>query len=132
MFLSPLRGLGPLLALWVASCTLAGGDTRRPEREATARRAALARITVENRTERPLSIAFLEAALPRGEVVVGDVAPQSTRVVAPVVAGEPIILLARAADGAVLRLRPRTFENGEAWTWIIPADAPFHSAEVQP
>jgi hypothetical protein len=45
--------------------------------------------------------------------------------VAPVVAGEPIILVARTSDLRTLELPPRTFEIDAEWVWRIPADAQF-------
>ena len=71
------------------------------------------------------TIAFLAAGAPDGPVVVGDVAPLSTRALAPIPAGEPIVLVARAPDGAEYRLAPRSFEPDAAWSWVIPPDAPF-------
>lgn len=89
------------------------------------RPAALARLIVDNRTERRLDVAFYAAAEPGREVVVGDVAARSRAAVAPVLAGEPIVLVARSETGEEFRLAARSFEVGAAWTWVIPEDAPF-------
>lgn len=95
--------------------------------EGAVRRAALAQIIVENRTGEPLLVAFLATAEPGREVVVGEVAARSTAAVAPVLAGEPIILMARTASGAEHRLAARSFEAGAEWAWIISEDAAFRS-----
>jgi hypothetical protein len=47
---------------------------------------------------------------------------------APVPAGEPLILSARTASGAELTLPPRTFAIDGTWTWRIERTARF----VQP
>jgi len=94
--------------------------------EGGVRRAALAQIIVENRTGEPLHVAFLATAAPGREVVVGAVGAHSTATVAPVLAGEPIILMARTASGAEHRLVARSFEVGAEWTWVISEDATFH------
>lgn len=99
--------------------------------EAGVRRAALARIVVDNRTGEAIDVAFLTVADPGREVVVGGVAARSTALVAPVLAGEPIVLVARTASGAELRLAARSFEDGAEWTWVIPEDA-WSSAAPRP
>jgi len=105
----------------VAGCVAGRSSTVRGE--AGVRRAALARIIVDNRTAEAIDVAFLTVADPGREVVVGGVAARSTALVAPVLAGEPIILVARTASGAELRLAARSFEDGAEWTWVIPEDA---------
>lgn len=85
------------------------------------RRAALARLVVENRTSTPLAIAFLYAADPGGpggEVGIGTAPPGARTELAPVPAEEPIILIARG-EGFERRLDPRTLEIDELWTWVI-------------
>ncbi len=113
------------LVLAAAGCSAGrvGGPAVHAEGEV--RRAALARIVVENRTDRSLAIAFRSTAEPGREVVVGGVAANGEATVAPVLAGEPIVLLARADDGAELRLAARSFEIDAEWVWVIPADAAF-------
>jgi hypothetical protein len=44
---------------------------------------------------------------------------------APVPAGEALILIARTPTGTELLLPPRTFQLGDHWVWPIPADARF-------
>jgi hypothetical protein len=100
-----------------------------PAEEAAGRRAALAAVTVDNRTPHRLAIAFRPAASAGGEVVIGRVEPGDSVRLAPVPAGEPLILLARTPDGATLSLPPRTFALDERWTWRIPPDADFAPAE---
>ncbi len=93
--------------------------------EGEVRRAALARVTVENRTAHTLDIAFRAVADPGLEVVVGRVAGQDSTTVAPVLAGEPITLVARTECGTEFLLPARTFEVDAEWVWVIPEDAPF-------
>src|SRR5690606_40603762 len=93
------------------------------------RPAALARLTVENRTAHALTIAFQPAASSGAEVVVGEVAPGGDAELAPVPAGEPIVLLARTRQGRVLRLPARSFELDGSWHWVIPADAVFRQPD---
>ncbi len=116
----------------LALACLAGGCARAaapgpgdPGQEAERHRAALAVITVQNATTHHLRIAFRTAAGPGGEVVVGAVAPDSTTTLAPVPAGEPLLLSAIAEDSSRFALPPRSFELGEHWTWHIAADAAF-------
>ena len=97
--------------------------------EAARHRAALAMLTVSNGTSSPLTIAFRTAAPPFQEVVIGRVAERDRSRVAPVPAGEPIVLVARHADGTELTLAPRLFSLDAEWTWEIPSDAKFTSPE---
>jgi hypothetical protein len=122
--------LAALLAL--AACAARGRTQTEAALRSNARPAALARVTVENQTGQTLSIAFRPAARGGGEVVVGDVAPGAAEELAPIPAGEPIVLLARTQDGAELRLAPRSFELDATWHWVIPADAAFHSGDPSP
>jgi len=96
-----------------------------PGQEAERHRAALATITVQNATAHHLRIAFWPATGPGAPVVVGTVGPDSTGTLAPIPAGEPLILAALAEDSTRLVLAPRSFELGQRWTWRIPADAAF-------
>jgi len=119
------------LAAVIAIAGCAVGRASTVGGEAGVRRAALARIIVDNRTGEAIDVAFLTVADPGREVVVGGVAARSTALVAPVLAGEPIILVARTASGAELRLAARSFEDGAEWTWVIPEDA-WSSAAPRP
>ncbi|MGH7504475.1 MAG: hypothetical protein ACRELX_02440, partial [Longimicrobiales bacterium] len=60
-----------------------------------------------------------------GEVGIGDVDPSAETEVAPIPAGEPILLFARVAGLGEYGLAARSFEIGQRWTWVIPADAEF-------
>jgi hypothetical protein len=118
-----------LLFLLLAGPTACGlrQPTSPPPADPRRSGAALASVVVDNATAHVLSVAFRPAAGPGGEVVVGRVQPVSRAALAPIPAGEPIVLLARREDGRRLELRPRTFEIDAEWTWAIPADAVFRS-----
>lgn len=121
-----LRGL-LALALFSGAAACAGlfHPAVTPAREEQRHLAALATLQVQNETPRHLRIAFRPAAGPGGEVVVGAVGPDSTATLAPVPAGEPLILSAIADDSSRLVLPPRSFALNQVWTWRIPADASF-------
>lgn len=87
--------------------------------------AALATVSVENRTTSALTISFRDAARSRGVVSIGVVAAGETRRLAPVPAAEPIILSARNPQGRTLQLPVRTFTLDEQWLWVIAADSAF-------
>lgn len=114
-----------LAAVAGACATPTDGGPDVPAPQSGVRRAALARVTVENHTDQPLSIAYRPATLPEREVVVGTVAPSATRAVAPVLAGEPIIFFARTSDGAEYAIPARSLDIDGEWLWVIPADATF-------
>lgn len=118
-FLRPVGGAGVVAAaalLWLAAC--AGGGGAGDDRLAPDRGAALARIVVDNRTERTLVIAFRYALPPGGRVEVGRVGPRTAAELAPVPAQEPIILEA-IGGGLERRLPPRVLEIDRVWTWVI-------------
>lgn len=122
--------VGLLVAIAVAAC---GGSTMRtadpaPPVETDRSGAALARVVVTNETRHALTIAFRPATPPGGEVVVGRVGAGEQRELAPVPAGEPIILVARTAEHDALELEPRTFAVDARWVWHIPANATFNEA----
>lgn len=96
-----------------------------PPAEPGRHRAALAALTVVNRTSQALTIAFRSATPPLQEVVIGKVAPGARAQLAPIPAGEPIILVARSADGGEFALAARSFPLDAEWTWDIPRDATF-------
>lgn len=97
--------------------------------EAARHRAALAMLAVSNGTTSPLEIAFRSATPPLQEVVIGRVAAGGHADLAPVPAGEPIILVARRPDGREFVLAPRLFSLDAEWTWEIPNDASFTNPE---
>jgi hypothetical protein len=109
----------------LSACSLFGrGSPNIPDEEAR-HRAALAQLIVHNRTDQRLTIAFRSATPPAQEVVLGQVSAGARVRVAPVPAGEPIVLLARRADGAQLALAPRSYPLDAEWNWEIPASAEF-------
>lgn len=92
-------------------------------------RAALSQLIVHNRTEVDLTIAFRTPAPPPQEVVIGTVRAGARGPVAPIPAGEPVVLVARTADGAELTLPARSYPLDAEWTWDIPATAVFRKQE---
>lgn len=128
---SLVRGaIGLLVILAVAACGGSAHPTRRPAPPPESGRsgAALARVVVTNETSHELTIAFRPATPPGGEVVVGRVDAGGQAALAPVPAGEPIILIARTTEHRALELSPRTFPVDADWVWHIPADAAFNEA----
>ena len=111
-----------LLLLLAGCATATGGPESSPAPSGV--QAALALVSVENRTPHRLTISFTTAAQ-RGVVTIGTVPSDSTRRLAPVPATEPILLRAQRPDGAGLTLAARTFRIDEEWLWVIPADARF-------
>ncbi|HEX7052256.1 MAG TPA: hypothetical protein VF188_18765 [Longimicrobiales bacterium] len=109
------------------ACGARADIAQQPAPERGPRAAALARLTVENHTDRDLAIAY-RLAVGGARVVVGHVPAGATARVAPIVAGEPVVLTAHAEDGAALELAPRSFDIGASWTWVIAADAEFLDA----
>ena len=112
-----------LVGLLVAGCFGRRGDVY--DGEDSRSRAALARLIVDNRTDRTLAISFRYAVGAGGSVTVGSVAPGSLREMAPVPAFEPIVLRA-TGGGFDLELPPRTFEIDEEWSWVIRSDSTSH------
>lgn len=111
-------------SLALAACAGAEGPPRRapdPPRV----QAALAVVTVDNRTTAPLSIEFRPAGRQRGRVGIGSVPAGTMRRLAPVPATEPIVLHARTPQGGTLELPARTFAVDEQWLWVIPAETVF-------
>lgn len=119
--------------MWIAvTCMLMGGcasaggpgpmDT---PSEALRHRAALATVLVTNATTSLLTIAFRTANPPVQEVIIGRMAAGDHGRLAPIPASEPIVLIARRADGAELVLESRSFALDSEWTWEIPRDATF-------
>jgi hypothetical protein len=95
--------------------------------EAARHRAALARVVVANETNLPLTIAFRTATPPLQEVVIGRVASSARTRMAPIPAGEPIILVARREDGAEFQMQARSFSLDAEFVWVIPKDATFQT-----
>ena len=136
-----MKGIEPVDARayrWHIRCTLAFGAALLaacaarspavpldPPSEEARHRAALATLVITNATAEPLTIAFQSATPPLQEVTIGRVADGAQARMAPVPAGEPIILIARRNDGSELKLAARTFQPDAEWTWAIAQDATF-------
>jgi len=95
-------------------------------------RAALATLFVQNETTHALVISYQIAGRTPARFSVGHVDPGSTGEMAPVPAGEPLVLIARTVSGAEHALRPRTFAIDSAWTWRIERGTPFTPPPGQP
>ena len=115
-----------LAACLLAACTSGRGAVPMDApSEAARHRAALATVVIANATEAPLTIAFQSAIPPLQEVTIGRAAGGARARMAPVPAGEPIILIARRLDGSELRLGARSFPPDAEWTWEISQAATF-------
>ena len=121
--------------MWICLVASAGCAARRPRvdvpAEAERHSAALASLTVENETSLLLEIAFRTAVAPIQEVVIGRTAPGSRAAMAPVPAGEPIILIARRDDGAEYLAKIQSFPLDGAVVWSIPKNATFRVTDRQ-
>lgn len=115
-----------MVCMSIAACT-ARAPRSVPETppDAARHRAALATVVVSNSTLEALAIAYRNATPPVREVVIGRVGGGQKIPMAPVPAGEPIVLVARRRDGTELSLAPRSFDVDIEWTWEIPHNATF-------
>lgn len=104
-----------LLAACGPRTTLPPSEEAEPSRA----RAALASLFVDNRTRERLTILYRFANRGAPDVGIGHVAPGELAELAPVPAGEPLILIARDAAGRELSVGPRTFPLDGSWTWRI-------------
>ena len=95
-----------------------------PEDEAR-HRAALSTLVVINHTAGPLTIAFRAATPPVQEVNLGTVQAGIRTAVAPIPAGEPIVLIARTSDGGEFALSAQSYPLDDVYTWEIPANTVF-------
>lgn len=125
-----------LIALLTAACASEPQIVPLPPpgpAEAARHRAALATLHVENRTPHNLTIVYRVAAeAGAASVAIGTALAGTRAAMAPVPAGEPIVLSARTADGAALEMAPRTFEVNQEWLWIVPRDAVFRRQPPAP
>lgn len=114
----------PTAAL-LAAC--AGGAVQPPDTDPDPERAraALATLYVDNQTATRLAIRYRPAVHGGATVGIGDVDAAATAEMAPVPAGEPLILIAETPAGAELELPPRTFAIDGVWTWRIERGARF-------
>ncbi len=107
-----------------AACAARGPVPEAPA-EAARHRAALASVAVVNETGYALQIAFRTAIPPIQETTIGRVAADARGTLAPVPAGEPVILIARREDGAEYQARVQSFALDASVEWRIPKDATF-------
>lgn len=112
-------------SLAASACATASAGPAIRDLEPTRARAALASLVVDNQSAGRITIAYRHASRPANEVSVGDVAARARAEMAPVPAGEPIILVARNAAGLQFVLPARTFDIDGSWVWTVPADARF-------
>lgn len=110
-----------LLAACAGGAIQPPGDQPDPDRA----RAALATLHVENQTTMRLDILYRPAIRAGATVGIGYVDAGTTAEMAPVPAGEPLMLIARTAAGTELELPPRTFGIDGVWTWRIERSARF-------
>jgi hypothetical protein len=87
-------------------------------------RAALATLRVDNQTTHRIAVFYRHVGR-IGEVGIGNVDAGTAAAMAPVPAGEPLILVARNAAGDELLLAPRTFVIDGSWTWNIERGSRF-------
>jgi hypothetical protein len=113
------------LILCAGGCGARNVPPEAPAAEAGRHRAALASISVANETSLLLEIAFRTAVPPLQEIVIGRVAPGSKVALAPVPAGEPIIMIARRDDGAEYQSKIQSFPLDGTVVWSIPKNATF-------
>lgn len=109
----------------LTGCAARSRSPDEPPSEPARHRAALALVSVLNTTAAPLTIAFRTATPPTQEIIIGRVEAGQHARMAPVPAGEPIVMLARRADGAELALAARSFPLDAEWTWEIQPHATF-------
>ena len=129
------RGRAALALPLLLVCACFGRHRGSPAevRDETGRhRGALATLSVENASSRHLRITVRTVPGPAPEITVGEVPGGGDVTVAPIPAGEPVVLSAIADDSSRLSLSPRTFDIGERWTWRIAANAVFAPAAESP
>lgn len=96
-----------------------------PAPERTRARAALATLSVDNRTDRHLEITYRLAAPHAPEVRVGHVPARERVEMAPVPGGEPLVLVAHDEHRARLVMPPRALPVDGHWVWRIHTYARF-------
>jgi hypothetical protein len=112
------------VVLLSVGCAARQPDPATPS-EAARHRAALATMSVVNETALALDIAFRTAVPPIQETVIGRVAANARAKMAPVPAGEPLVMVARRADGAEYQGKVQSFPLDGAVVWSIPKSATF-------
>ena len=118
------NGCMTVAAMLIAACAGSRAGLETPS-DSARHRAALASVAVVNHTDFPLAIAFRTAAPPLQEVVIGRIRAGERATMAPVPAGEPIILVARRDDGAEYQVPPRSLALDVEFVWDIPKEAVF-------
>lgn len=120
---------GRVLLTSLVCANLAACAAQQPPAEAPAEaarhRAALATVMVVNQTSYALNIAFRTAVPPIQETTIGRVAPDERAAMAPVPAGEPVILIARRPDGAEYQAPVQSFSLDASVEWTVPKNAMF-------
>ena len=114
-----------VVALVLTGCAARTGPEAGTPSDAARHRAALATMSVVNETSLPLEIAFRTAVPPIQETVIGRVAANGRAAMAPVPAGEPLIMVARRSDGAEYQGKVQSFPLDGAVVWSIPKSATF-------
>jgi len=117
--------LALVVALSLAACTAPQRAPVARDPEPARARAALAALHVVNASPHALRISYRHTTRAAAEVGVGSVPARASALIAPVPAGEPIVLIARTAADGRLVLAARTFDVQGSWLWRIPADAQF-------
>ena len=120
-----VRAVVLICCLLFAACVHTAERPAPRDPDATRARAALATLVVDNQSSEPITVLYRLAGRAPKEVAVGHVRPHSMSQMAPVPAGEPLVLLARTSGGLELVLPPRSFTIDGLWTWVVPADARF-------
>jgi hypothetical protein len=120
-----VRAVSLIGSLSLVACVHAAERQSPRDPDTTRARAALATLVVDNRSPEPLTVLYRHTGRAPTEVAVGQVRARSISQMAPVPAGEPLVLLARTAAGLELVLPPRSFTIDGLWTWVVPADARF-------
>lgn len=108
-----------------AGCAAQSALPPQPDPDPERARAALATLHVRNETVHAIAISYRIAGRTAARVGIGTVSPGSLSEMAPVPAGEPLILIARTPEGAEHTLRARTFAIDTAWTWRIERGTRF-------
>lgn len=121
----PARLAFVMFSAFLAACGVVRQQQPSVPDEEARHRAALTNLVVDNRTTFRLTIAYRTPTPPVQEVVLGPSDPGMRRSVAPIPAGEPLVLVARRDDGAELALAPRSYPIDSEWIWEIAANAQF-------
>ena len=114
-----------LCCLSLLACARATERTSARDPDPTRARAALATLVVDNRSAERLTVLYRFTGRAGTQVAIGQVRARSVSQMAPVPAGEPLVLLARTSAGLEFVLPPRSFTIDGLWTWVIPADTRF-------